>query len=179
MTSRWIASTHQAIGQSAVTGAAAALVACVAASMLLACTTMGIGTGTVTPGNTPVAFSWTSKDGGNTGTMSATLGTDGTFTGPFLQATSTVQSEGYEPLWAGWQTGWADWGYWDGFPGFPGTTFTTSYSGKVLANLQGPDTQRLRCSFQLNNPPAGMGGGGQGQCQFSSGRTVDAVFPRS
>jgi hypothetical protein len=35
----------------------------------------------------------------------------------------------------------------------------------------------MRCHFQLNHPDAGMGGGGQGQCQLKSGRSVDAVFP--
>jgi hypothetical protein len=172
----WIASTRRAIGEIALTGAGAMLVAGIAAAMLIACTTTGIGSGALAPGNTPVAFSWTSKDGGNTGTMSASLGQDGTYTGPFLQVTSTMQTQGDESLWAGSQGGLANSDYWDEFPGI---TFTTTYSGKVVANLRGPDAQHLRCSFDLNSPPAGMEGGGQGQCQLGNGRTVGAVFPRS
>jgi hypothetical protein len=37
----------------------------------------------------------------------------------------------------------------------------------------------MRCRFFLNDPAGGMGGGGQGECQFNGGRTVDAVFARS
>jgi hypothetical protein len=34
----------------------------------------------------------------------------------------------------------------------------------------------MRCHFNLNDPLAGMGGGGQGQCQLAGGATVDATF---
>lgn len=138
---------------------------------LLGCTTTGAGSGSLSPGNSPVAFNWTSKDGGNTGTMSAILDNGTTFNGPFLQVTQNVQADSFEPMWHGWRRGWADWG--------PDSVFATSYSGKVVANLQSPDNQRLRCRFDLNRPVAGMSGGGQGQCQFAGGRTVDAVFQRS
>jgi hypothetical protein len=37
----------------------------------------------------------------------------------------------------------------------------------------------MRCRFHLNEPVSGMRGGGQGECQFNGGHTVDAVFPRS
>jgi hypothetical protein len=153
---------------------------------LPACTTIGAGSGTVEPGNSPVTFSWTSKDGGISGTMSASVGparasgaaaaSADAFSGPFLQVTSSTRSDQYEPLWSGWTRGWNDWGYWGMFPE---SQFTTHYSGKVIANLQGPGTQRLRCRFHLNTPSAGMAGGGQGECQFNGGRTVNAVFPRS
>ncbi|OYU42655.1 MAG: hypothetical protein CFE44_22775 [Burkholderiales bacterium PBB4] len=115
--------------------------------------------------------------------MSATLGTSkqlgaagGTFSGPFLQVTSSVRSDPFEPLWLGWGRGWSNWGYWGNFHE---STFSTHYSGKVIANLRGPTDQLLRCRFHLNTPAAGMKGGGEGECQFNSGRTVDAVFPRS
>ena len=143
---------------------------------MMACTTMGTGTGSVSPGSAPVAFSWTSKDGGNTGTMTASVdGAD--YTGPFLQATSAIRSDDvFEPMWYGWRRGWGDWRYY----GAPyGTSFATHYSGKVLANLQGPGSARMRCRFVLNDPISGMSGGGQGTCQIAGGRTVDAVFARS
>lgn len=141
-----------------------------------ACTSIGAGTGSMTPGDAPVTFGWTSRDGGNTGTMSATLADGTTFSGPFLQMTSTARTEMLEPMWFGWRRGWADWRY---FGPYPEHAFTTVYSGKVIANLQGPDAKRLRCRFHLNEPSSGMRGGGQGECQSSTGTTVQAVFPKS
>jgi hypothetical protein len=71
-------------------------------------------------------------------------------------------------------SGWTDWPW-----GPPGPDFVTVYSGRVIANLEGPDGQRVRGRFQLNDPAAGMRGGGQGQCRLSDGSTLDAVFPRA
>jgi hypothetical protein len=144
-----------------------------------ACTTMGTGSGSTAQGDNPVSFAWKSKDGGVTGTMTATLANGSVYTGPYLEITNTAQSDQFYPMWAGWTPGWNDWGY-GGFGAFPlngGTT--TTYSGKVTANLTGPGSQRMRCRFDLNDPVAGMGGGGQGKCQIAGGATVDAVFPRA
>lgn len=71
------------------------------------------------------------------------------------------------------------WGDWRCFGAYPDTAFSTACSGKVVANLTGPFGQSMRCRFHLNDPVAGLKGGGQGECQFDGGRTVDAVFPRS
>lgn len=144
--------------------------------ILGACTSTGTGSGAIYPGDTPVRFTWTSKDGGTTGTMTATLQDGSAFSGPFVQLTNTVRVEMLEPLWYGWRRGWGDWRYWGAIPE---SAFATQYTGKVVANLQGPDKQRMRCRFHLNSPHAGMSGGGQGECQLGSGRTVDAVFARS
>jgi hypothetical protein len=142
---------------------------------LSACTTMGTGSGSVSPGGEAVSFSWKSTDGGVSGTMSAALKDGQTFSGPYLQVTSTTQSQAFDPLWTGWEPGWSSWG-WGAFPDFASTTH---YSGRVMANLQAADGQQMRCHFHLNHPFEGMGGGGQGQCQLKSGRSVDAVFPPS
>ena len=166
MTSRWKSLAHRGADLTALAGAAL---------VLGACTSMGVGSGSLKPDNTAVTFSWTSKDGGTTGTMSATAVNAGVFSGPFVQVTSTVRTELLEPMWRGWRRGWNDWRY---FGPYPDTAFSTIYSGKVIANLTGPDAQALRCRFHLNDPAAGMKGGGQGECQFNGGRTVDAVFPR-
>jgi hypothetical protein len=165
----WIPAARRAAALAAAMGAAATL---------LACTTMGTGTGSLSPGNGPVTFAWTSKDGGITGTMSATVDGNGPFLGPFLQITRRVRSDTFAPMWDGWHPGWGDW---DGSGwGAPfDDTFSTDYSGKVVANLTGSNGQHLRCRFRLNDPPDGMGGGGLGECQFTGGRTVSAVFARS
>jgi hypothetical protein len=153
-------------------GAALAAMLC-AGIALGACTTMGTGTGSVAPGDAPVTFAWKSTDGGNSGTMSATLARGKTFSGPYLQVTSDARTVDFEPMWAGWDDGWGDWG----LGGFPQPAYTTQYSDRVMANLQAADGQRMRCHFHLNHPIDGMGGGGQGQCQLKNGRSVDAVFP--
>ncbi|MGZ5904992.1 MAG: hypothetical protein ACXWKQ_06575 [Reyranella sp.] len=145
-----------------------------AAIALTACTVTGTGSGIIAPGNVPVTFAWQSKDGGSTGTMSARLPDGRAYAGPFLQVKSTARIDDISPFWVGWRPGWTDW-LW----GPPGPDFITVYSGRVIANLQGPDGQYLRCRFQLNDPASGMSGGGQGQCNLSDGRTIDAVFPRS
>jgi hypothetical protein len=85
----------------------------------------------------------------------------------------SLQADSFEPMGRGWRRGWGDWG--------PRADWlsATSYSGRVVANLQSAVNQRLRCRFDLNRPIDGMGGGGQGECQFGGGHTVDAVFQRS
>ena len=150
----------------------AALPALVMAGFALSgCTSVGTGTGSVSPGGAPVAFSWKSTDGGITGAMLATLENGQTFSGPFLQITQQARSEDFGPMWNGWAPYWNDWpgSYW-------GPDFATLYSGRVIANLQSANG-RMRCRFRLNTPVDGMSGGGQGQCQLDNGRSVDAVFP--
>jgi hypothetical protein len=146
-----------------------------AAILIAACTVMGTGRGTVTPSGEPISFNWKSTDGGITGTMSATL-TDGrTFTGPFLQVRSTLRREAFAPFWVGWPTFWTDWPFPP--PPIPVSEFTTRYTDRVIANLEGPGGQRMRCRFHLNEPLRGMRSGGQGECETSDGRRIDAVFP--
>jgi hypothetical protein len=146
--------------------------------ILGACTTLGTGTGSTSPGDQPVKFSWISKDGSVTGTMSATLANGTAFSGPYLELTQEAQTTQLSPMWSGWSPGWRDWGY-GGFMGYPMDANTTNYSGKVVANLQGPSAGRMRCRFNLNDPSSGMSGGGQGKCQIAGGAEIDAVFPRA
>ena len=168
MNSRWIDSTRRTAGMVAVAGAVLAL---------QACTTMGTGTGSLSPDNTPLTLAWTSKDGGRTGTLSATQDTGASFSGPFVQVDSTVTGGALVPIWNGWAPGWSDWNTPSTY--YPTGAFPTRYSGRVVANLKGPDAQQMRCRFHLNEPARGMSGGGQGECQSSGGRTVNAVFARS
>ncbi len=60
--------------------------------------------------------------------------------------------------------------------GYDATQFATYYSGKVLANLSSPEGGRMRCRFLLSSPSTGMADGGQGECQLSGGRTINATF---
>src|SRR5712664_1146757 len=95
-----------------------------------ACTTMGSGTGSVSPGGAPVNFAWKSTDGGTTGSMSATLGDGKSFSGSYLEITRKARNEDFNPMWTGWQFGWNDWGAWGPFPQ---AGYSTLYSGRVVA----------------------------------------------
>src|SRR5882762_4384209 len=92
-----------------------------AAIGLGACTTMGTGSGSVSPGGEAAKFSWKSTDGGVSGTMSAALKDGQSFSGLYLHVTSTTRSQDSYPLWNGWEYVWGGWG---GFGPFPGTAFT-------------------------------------------------------
>ncbi|AKH18703.1 hypothetical protein SUS17_3133 [Sphingomonas sp. S17] len=115
---------------------------------------------------------WKSS-GARSGTMTANLSTGATYAGPFFQITSETTIEELGPLWTGWgnRWRWRGWAYWG-----PTQSTLTHYSGRVLANLGGPDGQ-MRCHFRLMRPGAGMAGGGQGRCQLPSGTIIDATFP--
>ncbi len=147
-------------------------------SALSACTTTGIGTGqTVGAGaqSQPIVFTWASKDNGISGNMTASL-SGSTFEGRFFQITQETRGETLTPLWSYWRNGWYDWPYWGGPMPYPATQFITRYSGKVVATLEGAGNQKMRCRFHLVQPATGMSGGGEGECQLSDGRTVQANF---
>jgi hypothetical protein len=150
------------------------LAGCVLALTACAGPQTGGGSGTLeTPtGGAPVAFSWRSDDGGQSGTMAARLG-DRDFSGPFFQIRQEGRRRVLDPLWTGWSPGWGDWRY---FGPVPADEFVTFYSGKVVANLSSSDGGRMRCRFHLANPGAGMGGGGQGECQLKGDGMIDATF---
>lgn len=149
-----------------------------AVASLAACTTTGIiGADVVSQGRAvqPVLISWKSTDGSIDGTMTATL-PESTYQGRFMQITRQSDTNAMGPMWMGWQAGWPDWGF-DGMPiGYDVMQFTTSYSGKVVANLRDPGGALMRCRFQLAQPDRGMSGGGTGECQLTGGRTVQANF---
>ena len=144
-------------------------------TMAAACSTMGTGNGELTRGGGPVSFDWNATGADTSGSMSARLADGREFSGPFVQMTRERRVD-LDPLWIGWPYRWNDW-RWGAFG--PDVGFETVYSGKVVANLKGPDNDRMRCRFTLDDPISGMSGGGQGQCQLTDGRQVDAVFPRA
>lgn len=155
-------------------------VTCSLLAGLAACTSTGLGGGQLAGAGAAeqaVSFSWTSTDGGISGTLRAVLPNQH-FEGPFFQITQQTRSEVLTPLWQHWRPGWHDWPRPGGFliPVFPTTEFVTHYSGQVVATLLSPDQQRMRCRFQLMAPAQGMAGGGEGECQLADGRVVRAWF---
>jgi hypothetical protein len=166
MNRRWIDPTRRAAGRGVGVAIAASLPACMSMSV-------GTGSGSLSPGDTPACVDWAGHNGGNTGTMSVTFGGGAVFSGSFAQLTSVARTDLPESVGSEWRHSWSDSGP------YPTSAFARVYSGRVIADLEGPDAQQLRGRFSLNDPVAGMRGGGQGECHLSSGRKVQAMFPHT
>jgi hypothetical protein len=145
---------------------------------LAACATSGIGTGSTLGGDLKATLSWQSK-GGHSGSINAALSNGENYAGTYFQITHDTRVEDLSPLWNGWPHRW--WNVWDRWndwgPWRPTPSFVTTYSGRVVANLEGPNGTHMRCRFFLQRPASGMSGGGQGTCQLPGGGTIDATFP--
>ena len=143
------------------------------------CKSIGGGEGFNSEGNVRVSFQW-EQSSPTSGEMRASLAKPGgeqeTYQGKFFQITRESTLETLGPLWTGWYPTWTGWPYWGPTPE---TAFVTHYTGRVVANLEGPDHKRMRCQFRLLRASAGMRGGGQGECQLASGETIKAEFPPS
>lgn len=160
----------------------AAVAAGTALLALAACTTTGTGQGDLQRrgrADAPVPFSWASDDGGISGTMTAVL-PDATYTGTFFQITEQTESQDVAPLWDGWDSGWLDWpdAGWELDSPYAWSTFTTHYTGRVLANLSSAHGGRMRCRLRLAKPADGMSGGGAGTCQLGDKSVIQAQFAR-
>lgn len=142
--------------------------------LVAGCTTTGVGVGSSPSGAVSATFTWIA-DSPRGGTMTALLSTGESYRGPFFQVTRETRIEELAPLWVGWgrRWRWHGWDYWG-----PRESYLTEYTGRVLANLEGPGG-RMRCNFTLLRPSAGMAGGGQGRCQLPDGTIIDADFPPS
>jgi hypothetical protein len=147
--------------------------------IMVGCKSMGSGTGASNTGDVHARFTWQQSEA-TSGTLTAIVsypsGSQEAYSGKFYQITrdSTVESLG--PLWYPWHPGWGGWGYWGAEPD---EELVTHYTGRVLANLAGPGGKGMRCQFQLLHAGEGMKGGGEGQCQLSSGQNIRADFPPS
>lgn len=146
------------------------------------CNTLSTGSGegdVVAKGaGAPVSFTWQSRDGGITGDLTAVVG-GASYQGRFLQITRETTSDAIGPVWGGWYGGWGGWygGWGEPFAGPPDLpTFSRAYTGKVVATLRTGNGQSMRCRFDLAKPSTGMSGGGQGECQISDGRRIDATL---
>jgi hypothetical protein len=146
---------------------------------LSGCTSTGRGTGESRTSGVTADFTWKQSEP-TSGQMQAVVtmpdGRQDTYEGKFYQITKDSRMETIGPLWDPWYPGWGGWPYWG--PG-PTDSFIQHYTGHVVANLGGPDGQRMRCHFRLLRSEEGMKGGGQGQCQLPTGQTINAEFPPS
>lgn len=147
------------------------------AILAVGCRSTGVGEGATLEGDVGVTFLWEQKSP-TEGELRAALVQSGgvieTYTGRFFQITRESRLETLGPLWAGWDPSWVGWRYWGPEPQL---TFVTHYTGEVVANLESPDGDRMRCHFVLLKASSGMKGGGKGECQLASGLTIRAEFP--
>lgn len=146
---------------------------------MVGCKSTGSGMGESATGDVKAHFTWQQSDPAS-GTLTAMVskqnGSEETYEGKFYQITNNSQIDTLGPLWHPWHPAWTGWAYWDSAPDY---ALITHYTGHVLANLAGPDGKRMRCEFQLLRAAEGMKGGGEGQCQLPSGKTIKADFPPS
>jgi hypothetical protein len=149
------------------------------AAILVGCKSTGSGSGESRSGDVKVNFTWQQSEAVS-GTLAATVtdpsGRQETYQGKFYQITQNSHIETIGGLWDPWYPRWGGWAYWGPEPE---DSFIEHYTGHVVANLSGPDGKRMRCQFQLLRADEGMKGGGQGQCQLPSGKTIHAEFPPS
>ncbi|UJR82479.1 hypothetical protein [Sandaracinus amylolyticus] len=133
------------------------------------CATSGGGSGTLETGKPdqtePVAFQWNAAPDATHGTIQAELLDGRDFSGEFLQVTTETRATDLDPYWDVWG------GPWYGMA--DDTTFVRHYTGRVIAQLTGPEGQRMRCNFQLADPEAGPQSGGMGECELSTGERVE------
>ncbi len=147
--------------------------------IMVGCKSMGSGTGASNTGDVHAQFTWQQSEatsGALTAIVSYPSGSQETYSGKFYQVTRNSTAESLSPLWYPWHPGWGGWGHWRAAPD---EAFVTYYTGHVLANLSGPGGKGMRCQFQLLRADEGMRGGGEGECQLSSGQNIRADFPAS
>jgi hypothetical protein len=146
-------------------------------AVIIGCKSTGGGAGESPTGNVKVNFTWQQSDP-SSGALKANVmkpdGTQETYQGKFYQITKDTRVDTIAPLWDPWWPAWGGWPYWGPEPT---DAFITHYTGHVVANLAGPNGQRMRCHFQLLRSAEGMKGGGLGECQLPTGETIKAEFP--
>jgi hypothetical protein len=114
-------------------------------------------------------FAWSSTDG-VTGSLTALLPDGRVFRGTYLEVTPATRMDQIEPLLEGWQAhrGWRHWETRSAF------AFAKHYAGRIVADLEAGDGQRMRCHLRLQAPAIGMSGGAEGECEISGGAGIVA-----
>jgi hypothetical protein len=147
--------------------------------IMVGCKSTGSGSGASNTEDVHANFTWQQSEATSgllTAIVSYAGGSKETYSGKFYQITRNSKVESLGPLWSPWHPGWGGWAYWGAAPD---EEFVTHYTGHALANLTGPGGKRMRCQFQLLRADEGLKGGGEGQCQLSSGQNISADFPPS
>jgi hypothetical protein len=148
-----------------------------------ACSTTGTAVGELKEpggGQESVTLVWKSDASDpDRGRISGSL-PDGThFAGRYFEVIHTASTDTYAPAWDGWSPYWSEWAApWSSehVEAYDWPAFVRVYTGKVIANLSSDDhAKRLRCRFTIQDPRAGLVGGGSGDCQVSTGEEIAQV----
>lgn len=137
------------------------------------CATSGVGSGQVIAPGKPGAegeamFVWEADADATEGTIRVALPDGRVFRGRFVQSTSATTAQGFGP-----DEGLYGAPYrWDGATAGGSDVFVRTHSGRVLAQLDGPGEERMRCRFVLARPEAGPASGGIGDCELSTGERI-------
>jgi hypothetical protein len=139
-------------------------------ALVAACASTGSMTGEISnPGGPPqhVTLRYVANRSGDGGYLSLTLPNGESFNGPYGRVGSAAA------VGPGLDIDFSviDWGQtadkW---------TFGPEDSNKVVALLQGARGSKIRCRFTLLYAAGGMGAGGSGECQASTGEKIDVSF---
>ena len=163
--------TRRHVGTALVLGLALAVVSGCASGQV---------TGRVTqkgaPGG-PLSMTWTSGIFGESGKMAAVMPDGERFSGTYQVVKPGMSRSTLEASWVGEAPpetqGDIDGSLW-GAARDP--AFTQRYENKAIATLRGDRGTTMLCRFNLDAGGAGMGGGGNGECQTSRGAKITAQF---
>lgn len=145
---------------------------------LAACGSSGYGSGRLAapgkPNEGPVVFRWSAGADPTSGPITAVLPDGRRFDGRFMQVTSATLDQYWGPVGVGWVGPGYGWGgTWAYDPYYDTYGYVRHYSGRVVAQLRGPEDELMRCYFVLEDPYEGPEKGGMGQCELSTGEHID------
>ena len=150
---------------------AAALSGCASGSVTGVVTRPGAPAG-------PLSMTWTSGVFGESGKMSAVMPDGERFSGKYQVVTPGLSRGKVTPEWTGdgpsEGRGQIDGSLWGAAKDH--RAFVEIYQNKAFATLYGDRGTTMLCRFHLLAGGAGMGGGGNGECQTSTGAKITARF---
>lgn len=123
-----------------------------------------------------VLFEWhpdnsTGTAGSMTGSMTGRLADGTRYQGKYFRVGKQADPSRYASAWEGWAPYWPEW---TGASDW--SSFRQRYAEKVIANFHATRGHaRLRCSFDLTRPAAGLSAGASGACQSSDHQAIDGV----
>jgi hypothetical protein len=126
----------------------------------------------------PLSMTWRSGLFGGSGSMSAVMPDGERFSGKYTVISPGVRREELDPEWSGSGGAGAQGQIDDSFWGAARdqVAFQRNYENKAVATLRGDRGTTMLCRFTLLAGGAGMGGGGSGECQTSTGARITAQF---
>ena len=125
----------------------------------------------------PLSMTWTSGMFGESGKMAAVMPDGERFSGTYQVVTPGMSRAMVGPNWNGEATDEAQGDIDDSFWGAArDPAFVQRYQNKAVPTLRGDRGTTMLCRFHLDAGGAGMGGGGNGECQTSRGAKINAQF---